>query len=246
MKKLTFILLTLWLAGRVLADESAWQTSFPEAAEQASREGKLLLLDFTGSDWCGWCIKLDGETFSRAEFLDYASRNVVLVKVDFPMHKSQPDGVKAANSVLKKQYGVSGFPTVLVLRPDGKVLWQQTGYAPGGPKVMIDALNRCRRSAGLPILTEPFVLTAAAPIKPTAPAPAPIAVRYEIPVHPPENPGVEPRLQGILYSASHSSAVLNGKTCEEGDTVHGMRVLKIARDTVTVDLKGHVKVLTMN
>jgi protein disulfide-isomerase len=121
MKKITFILLTICMAGTTFAREATWLTGFNEASDQAARENKLLLLDFTGSDWCGWCQKLDAETFSRPEFRDYAGKNLVLVRVDFPMHKSQSDELKEANRALKDQYAVRGYPTVLVVKPSGTI-----------------------------------------------------------------------------------------------------------------------------
>jgi thioredoxin-related protein len=246
MKKITLTLFALGMAAGAFAAKPNWLTNLPEAADQASRENKLLLLDFTGSDWCGWCKKLDGEIFSKPEFIDYASNNLVLVQVDFPMHKSQADDLKEANRALKKKYDVSGYPTVLVIKPDGSIVWEQRGYEPGGASAMIDAVNRCRKAFGLapPTHLAPTA-AAAAPVavEPAKPA-APVAAEpIQQPATPPQKPGEEPKLQGILYSASHSSAVLNGKMCEVGDVVHGIKVLKIARDKVTVEYQGQIKVL---
>jgi thioredoxin-related protein len=243
MKKITLILLVLWMAGSAFAQEANWLTSFPAAAEQASSEHKLVLLDFTGSDWCGWCMKLDAETFSKPEFIDYASRNLVLVRVDFPMHKTLPDDLKAANHALKEKFAVQGYPSVFIVKPDGTILWSQTGYAPGGPPAMIATVNRCRKTVGLPVSTQTAPLVAAVPVKPVVP---PALMPYQSPTPPPPKPTGEPRLQGILFSASQSSAVLDGKVCEVGDMVHGMRVMKIARDTVTVEFQGQTKLLTIN
>ena len=187
-------------------------------------------------------MKLDEETFSRPEFIAYASNNLVLVKVDFPMHKSQADDVKEANRALKKKYDVNGFPSVFVIKPDGKVVWEQRGYEPGGAGAMIDAVNQCRRAFGLDAPNRPAATAGAAPAKLAAPvAAAPIPP----PAPPPQKPGDEPKLQGILYSASHPSVLLDGKICEEGDTVRGRRVLKIARDNVTVEYLGQISVLKM-
>jgi thioredoxin-related protein len=230
-KKMTTILFVLCMAGSIVAGEGAWLTSFPEAAAQATKENKLLLLDFTGSDWCGWCVKLDGDTFSRQEFLDYASKNLVLVQLDYPMHKTQPDNLKQSNGALKQKYGVNGFPTVVITQPDGKVLWKQEGYRPGGPSVMIAAANQCRKAAGLSV---PGRVAAAVP------APATVAAAA------PKKPDAQPKLQGILYSASRSSVVLDGRSCEEGETIHGMRVIKIERDKVTVEFQGKIEALEMN
>jgi thioredoxin-related protein len=254
MKKIGFILLAFslfWMAETAVADESGWVTGFAEAAEQARNENKLLLLDFTGSDWCGWCMKLDAETFSRPEFLDYASKNLVLVKVDFPMHTSLPSEVKEGNRALKNKYDVNGYPTVLIVKPDGSVMWEQRGYEPGGPRVMIDAANKCRKAAGLgePVGDAAPVM-AVGTVKPPAPvAPVPVAaapIPVQQPAPPPANSNEGPKLQAIVYSASHSAAVLDGRTYDEGETARGVHVLKIARDSVTVEVQGRIKVLTLN
>jgi len=241
MKTITFLLFTLWMGARAFAGEAPWLTNIPQAVDQATKEKKLLLLDFTGSDWCGWCMKLDDETFSKSEFIDYARKNLVLLQLDFPKRKSLPDAVKEANRALYKKYSVHGFPTVLIIKPDGKVLWEQRGYAEGGPGVMIEAANQCRRAAGLGLPNSPAATAAATPAKSTAPA-ATASVQKPAP---PQWPADAPRLQGIVYSATHPWIMLGGKTCEEGDTVQGIRVLKIARDNVTVEYQGQTKVLQM-
>jgi protein disulfide-isomerase len=243
MKKTALIGSVLCLAGSLLAREAAWQTSFPVAADQATREGKLLLLDFTGSDWCGWCMRLDAETFSKPEFIDYAAQNLVLLQLDFPKGKPQPDAMRQANRALKRKYSVNGFPTIVIVKPDGTVLWQQTGYLPGGPPAMINAANQCRKAAGLaaPAQAAPPAIAATRkhhpPIDPVQPPPS---------APPPQRGADEPSLQGILYSTSHPAAVLNGKMCEEGGTVEGIRVVKITRSTVTVEIQGQTKTLYMN
>jgi len=145
MKKIIFTLLTCWLAGQALAADSQWLTSVPNATAQAKKENKLVLLDFTGSDWCGWCKKLDAETFSKSAFTDYAKKNLVLVEVDFPAHKDQSAELKAANQALQAKYHVDGYPTLVVLKPDGTVAWQQTGYLAGGPEAMIAKLDEAKK-----------------------------------------------------------------------------------------------------
>jgi hypothetical protein len=188
-------------------------------------------------------MKLDEEVFSRSKFIEYASQNLVLVQLDYPRKKEQPSDVKKANRALARKYGVSGYPTVLIIKPDGTELWEQRGYAPGGPDAMIAAANQCRKAAGLAASAQPLVAAAAAP---TPPASAPVtAAPIPQPVAPPQPRSHEPKLQGILFSPSNSSVVLNGRTCEEGDSVRGVRVLKITRDEVTVEIEGQTKVLRM-
>jgi uncharacterized protein YyaL (SSP411 family) len=141
MKRILSALLFCCLAGTLLAADPSWLTSLPDAKAKAEKEKKLLLLDFTGSDWCGWCKKLDAETFSKPEFAEYASKHLVLVQVDFPANKPQSDELKAANKALGIKYGISGYPTLLAMKPDGTVVWKQVGYLEGGPSAMIAKLD---------------------------------------------------------------------------------------------------------
>jgi thioredoxin-related protein len=109
-----------------------WGDNLDKALADAKAEKKLVLLDFTGSDWCGWCIKLHKEVFSKPEFEKYAKDNLVLVTVDFPQTKQLPRRVKEQNDKLQKQYAIKGYPTIIVLNSDGKQVGQ-LGYQEGGP-----------------------------------------------------------------------------------------------------------------
>ena len=133
-----------FLAAAVLqatAAESAWSTDFPAAQAQAKKENKLVVMNFTGSDWCSWCKKLHKEVFGTKEFGAYAKDKLVLVEVDFPNAKKQTDALKKANSALQEKFKAEGFPTIVVLDGDGKVLWRQVGYMPGGPEAWISKLK---------------------------------------------------------------------------------------------------------
>ena len=89
------------IASGVNAAASEWLTDLPKAQAQAKEEKKMVLLDFTGSDWCGWCIKLHNEVFSKPEFAEYARKNLVLVEVDFPRKKKLGAEQKKANEALQ-------------------------------------------------------------------------------------------------------------------------------------------------
>ncbi len=115
-------------------------TDFEAAQVKAKAENKPMLLDFTGSDWCGWCIKLDKEVFGEAAFKDYAAAELVLVELDFPRSKGQSAELKAQNEALAKQYGVRGFPTILLLSPDGELI-EKTGYQRGGPEAYVEHIK---------------------------------------------------------------------------------------------------------
>ena len=145
MKKFIFYFLTCLMAGNLIAADGTWLTSVPQAKTQAQAEKKLVLLDFTGSDWCGFCKKLDKETFSKPEFQSYAKDNLVLVEVDFPVNKPQSAELKAANTALLQKYNVNGYPTIVVMKPDGTVVWTQEGYLEGGPAAMIAKLDEAKK-----------------------------------------------------------------------------------------------------
>lgn len=119
----------------------AWMTDFEKAKKEAAERKVPILANFAGSDWCGWCMKLDREVFSRAEFKKYAKDNLVLFLADFPARETQPDEVKRQNKELASQYGIRGFPTVLLLGADGKVL-ARTGYRKGGAAKYVEHLKK--------------------------------------------------------------------------------------------------------
>jgi thioredoxin-related protein len=122
--------------------ESDWLQDYNKAQEEAKANHKLLFLNFTGSDWCGWCIKFDKEVLSREQFKNFARDNLVLVELDFPRRKSQPAEVKKQNVQLAQQYEVLGFPTIVVLNSSGQKVWQFDGYFPGGPDAFIEQLQK--------------------------------------------------------------------------------------------------------
>ena len=95
--------------------ESGWLVSWDKAVEQSKKTGKPILADFTGSDWCGWCIKLKKEVFSTPEFTEWAGKNVILLELDFPRKTKQDDAIKKQNKDLMTKYKIKGFPTVLIL-----------------------------------------------------------------------------------------------------------------------------------
>ena len=122
--------------------ESDWLHDYNKAQEEAKANHKLLFLNFTGSDWCGWCIKFDKEILSQQQFKNYAHDNLVLVELDFPRRKSQPTEEKKQNVKLAQQYEVLGFPTIVVLNCNGQKVWQFDGYFPGGPEAFIAQLQK--------------------------------------------------------------------------------------------------------
>jgi thioredoxin-related protein len=121
--------------------ELLWAADLPKALAQAKAESKIVLLDFTGSDWCVWCIKFDDDILSQPEFAAYAKTNLVMVLLDFPNAKQQSDALKKTNQVLQEKFKVDGFPTYVALNPDGKEIGRQVGYLSGGPQAFIAELK---------------------------------------------------------------------------------------------------------
>jgi protein disulfide-isomerase len=119
-----------------------WTENYEKAVEKAKTENKNLLLDFTGSDWCGYCIALNKEVFSTPRFKEWAKQNVVLVEVDFPNNKPQTQKIKAQNADLQSKYSPNGYPTIVILDTMGKELGRKVGYDLGsGPEAYISALE---------------------------------------------------------------------------------------------------------
>ncbi len=121
----------------------AWQNNLPEARSQAQAENKVLLLNFTGSDWCPWCVKLSKEIFNTPEFAAFAETNLVLVELDFPRRKSISREQEQANRDLAKRFDIQGFPTVVLLDGQDRELGR-LGYQRGGPKAFIAAVEKLR------------------------------------------------------------------------------------------------------
>ena len=125
------VILSLGCSNTPASDSLEWKTNVEEAVQIAKKENKAVLINFTGSDWCKWCFKLNDEVFSQAEFEKYAAENLVLVKIDFPRSVQQTNETKMYNQTLAQKYGIQGFPTILIMDNAGNLL-AKTGYQPGG------------------------------------------------------------------------------------------------------------------
>ena len=139
------IAIGLTLISITASAESSWVTDYKKAQEDAKAGKKLMLLEFTGSDWCGWCMKLDKEVFSTPEFQNYASRNLILVKLDFPRKRPQTEALKKQNEQLAQKYGIQGFPTIIVLNGQGEKVGE-LGYTDGGPSPFLAKLETLPKS----------------------------------------------------------------------------------------------------
>ena len=139
------ILASLLLALTVSLSTAAgdeWMTDFEAAKQKAAAENKDLLVNFTGSDWCSWCIKLVDEVFKHDAFKKGVADNFVLVELDFPQDKSKLDeSTQKQNEMLQEKYSIQGFPTILLLDDQGRP-YAQTGYQAGGPEKYLAHLDK--------------------------------------------------------------------------------------------------------
>jgi len=127
--------------------ELNWFTDVEAAQKESQKTKKPMMLFFTGSDWCGWCVRLQKEVFFQDEFKEWASENVILVELDFPRSKVQSNEIKLQNQQLQQQFSVRGYPTIHFVSPeksqDGVTLRNlgNTGYMAGGPEPWIANAN---------------------------------------------------------------------------------------------------------
>ena len=138
MKHLKKLSIITTIAGLLLGAVSAhasgdgWLTNYDDALAQAKAEGKHILVEFHGSDWCPPCIKLNKEVLSTDGFKSLAESSLVLVDADFPRKSKLPADQMAHNDALAKKFGVQYFPTVLIIDSEGNVLDQMVGFPKGG------------------------------------------------------------------------------------------------------------------
>ena len=120
------------------AHNKGWLVDLEEAHKQSEAQGKPIMANFTGSDWCGWCKKLTASVFSKPEFKEWAAENVILLELDFPRRTKIPDKYRKQNSNLQQAFKVGGFPTVWIFEMDKNpdtgsfdiAAFGKTGYAP--------------------------------------------------------------------------------------------------------------------
>ena len=129
------------------AQDLVWETDIYKSIERSKTEKKPILLFFTGSDWCGWCIRLQNEVYKTPEFTAWAKQNVILVDLDYPKRTPQAEILKAQNGSLQQTFAIQGFPSIRIVNADLKdakinfELLGGLGYMAGGPKTWIAAAD---------------------------------------------------------------------------------------------------------
>ena len=128
----------------IQSDAEAWETDLNKAIALSYESKKPIMLFFTGSDWCGWCIRLQNEVFRTETFSKWAKENVIFVELDYPRKKEQAEAIKEQNRQLQQMFAVQGYPTCHFVMPtpteDGRINLAslgQNGYMAGGPDVWI-------------------------------------------------------------------------------------------------------------
>ncbi|TWO33306.1 DUF255 domain-containing protein [Seonamhaeicola sediminis] len=149
MKKILFVIFLVTISSsKAFAQQRVqWHTDLNLALNVASKENKKVLLFFTGSDWCGWCKKLQKEVFETNDFEEW-SNNVVLVELDFPRRTPQDQKIRNQNLQLQSMFQVRGYPTVHFVIPekmsDGRTNLKslgKTGYVRGGATAWLNVAN---------------------------------------------------------------------------------------------------------
>ncbi|HVV00905.1 MAG TPA: thioredoxin fold domain-containing protein [Verrucomicrobiae bacterium] len=162
---LRFLAILLLVASTgIQARGVTWLTDLNMALDQAKRENKTVLVDFTGSDWCPWCKRLQSDVFDQPQFAEYAQEHLVLLLVDFPHNHTLPRDQQKANYDLMKSFGVGSFPTIYLISSEGKRQAVYGGDLISGPAAFIEGVERSRSLFG-PKRASP---------EPEAPSPAPI------------------------------------------------------------------------
>lgn len=134
-------MLSLICSGIAFAGGEGWTTDYEAAKKEAASAGKSMLIDFTGSDWCGWCIKLSDEVFKHDSFKEGVKDKFVLLELDYPQDKSgQSEALQKQNQELAEKYAVQGFPTILLADGEGRP-YASTGYQPDGPVKYVKHLD---------------------------------------------------------------------------------------------------------
>jgi protein disulfide-isomerase len=138
-KRIAMLFFLIGLTTTQAQETLTWHTNLDKAIAVSNEEGKPIFMFFTGSDWCGWCIRLQKEVFRTPEFESWAKEKVVLLELDFPRRTPQSEELKTQNAILQQFFQVPGYPTIWITKSknmDGKTSFEKigmTGYLAGGP-----------------------------------------------------------------------------------------------------------------
>jgi len=142
-------ILSLLLGTLSLQASDLWSTNYDESLKKAATENRMVLLEFTGSDWCPPCKKQAADVFAQPTFEEFASANLVPVKLDFPRTPArlaeQSEEQKAANAAIRDKYLVDGYPTLILLDSKGAELAREAGYGGGGVPAFIEWVNKNKK-----------------------------------------------------------------------------------------------------
>jgi thioredoxin-related protein len=142
MRKIVSFLFLSGLAANLISAEPKWQTDFEAVKQQAQKENKVVLMDFTGSDWCPPCKALKKNVFNSADFAKFAEQKLVLMELDFPNDKSKlTKEIEASNEKMSKKFKITGYPTIIVLDRTGKEVGRSVGYGGETPAAYIKKLE---------------------------------------------------------------------------------------------------------
>jgi thioredoxin-related protein len=237
---------SLLLLASLLATSSHaanWSTDLEAAKAQAARESKHVMINFTGSDWCGWCMRLKQEVFSQPEFESFAAKNLVLVEIDFPKRKQIPQATLRANAQIADRFKVTGYPSLVFLNPAGKETGR-TGYQPGGAKAFVQAVGK-----SLGVKSDPGEAPTALTAEPVPREPVPdLPLFGGAPPAPPQHFD-DIVLKTISGTKERRFAMLNNTTFAPGDTAKvklqngdvKVRCLEIRDKSVIVAVDGQTE-----
>jgi len=121
------------------APHEGWTANYEQALADAKAQNKAVLLEFTGSDWCPPCKMVRAAVFSKKEFVEAASKNFILVELDFP--KGDPE-LKKKNQPYSEQYKIQGYPTVVLLDSNGKEFSRIVGAKYQTVEDMLNYMNK--------------------------------------------------------------------------------------------------------
>lgn len=137
-----FLIAILFAAILPLQAADLWTTDYKAALKKAAAEKRMVLLEFTGSDWCPPCKLQNREVFDTPEFAEFAQSKLVPVKLDFPRNIPQTEELRASNRELAEKFSVGGFPTLILLDSKGGELARVEGYPGGGVEAFIEWVGK--------------------------------------------------------------------------------------------------------